>query len=286
MLLIGNEATGQWMQTSALDNPAYTVRMIGDWLNSWKTAKPGKSYADAPAIRRPPTGQYLYSSLCANCHTIGNGARIGPDLAAALDARERSWVTRYTLEPDVMRQKNDPIAVALMKRYGEVRMPNLGLSAEEATAIIGYVDAQKARATTDAPPARAASPRPAANTASPLVDAAIAIQVALAHDTIEGVPENAAALRHAATTIGPAAAAIESAAGDLATQTTIAGARRAFGTTSEALVAYLNSGSVPLIAGVRIAYCPMVRKPWLQKDGPVENPYYGSKMLACGELTH
>jgi protein SCO1/2 len=285
MLLIGNEATGQWMQTSALDNPAYTVRMIGDWLNSWQTAKPGKSYAEAPAMRKPPTGQYLYSSLCANCHTIGNGAKIGPDLAGALDTRDRAWVTRYTLEPDVMRQQNDPIAMALMKNHGEVRMPNLGLTAQEAAAIIGYVAAQRGHGSTEAPAARAVPAHAETLKASPLVDPAIAIQVALAHDTMDRVRENAAALRNAASTIGPAAAAIGSAAGDLAKQATIADARRAFGTVSEALIAYLKAGNVPLTAGVRIAYCPMLRKQWLQKDGSVENPYYGSRMLACGELT-
>jgi hypothetical protein len=30
----------------------------------------------------------------------------------------------------------------------------------------------------------------------------------------------------------------------------------------------------------------MLRKSWIQKDGPIENPYYGSRMLACGELTN
>src|SRR3954462_6068914 len=43
MLLIGNEATGQWMQTSALDNPAFTARIISTWMDSFKTAKVGKS---------------------------------------------------------------------------------------------------------------------------------------------------------------------------------------------------------------------------------------------------
>ncbi|HXI30022.1 MAG TPA: SCO family protein, partial [Vicinamibacterales bacterium] len=38
-LLVGNEATGQWMRNSALDNPKFLARTIGDWLNSWQTAK-------------------------------------------------------------------------------------------------------------------------------------------------------------------------------------------------------------------------------------------------------
>jgi hypothetical protein len=35
---------------------------------------------------------------------------------------------------------------------------------------------------------------------------------------------------------------------------------------------------------VKVAYCPMVRKSWLQKDGTISNPYYGSSMQTCGEF--
>jgi hypothetical protein len=100
------------------------------------------------------------------------------------------------------------------------------------------------------------------------------------------VVAQATAVRDAATGLGTPAAAIATAAGDLARQTTIADARQAFGTMSAALVAYVKANRSALGDGVRIAYCPMVRKSWLQKDGPIENPYYGSRMLACGELTN
>jgi hypothetical protein len=34
----------------------------------------------------------------------------------------------------------------------------------------------------------------------------------------------------------------------------------------------------------RVAYCPMAKKPWLQDSEEIANPYYGSKMLRCGEI--
>ena len=37
-LLIGNDATSQWMRNSAMDNPGFLARTIGDWLNNWHTA--------------------------------------------------------------------------------------------------------------------------------------------------------------------------------------------------------------------------------------------------------
>jgi Cu(I)/Ag(I) efflux system membrane fusion protein len=168
-------------------------------------------------------------------------------------------------------------------------MPNLGLSPTEVTEILQYVQLQKsheASTTTSAPARRAtASTGSIPSTSSPLVDAAIAIQSALAHDTMVGVVTQAMSLRQAAAGLGASGAAIEKAAADLAKQTTIADARTAFGAMSDALVASVRAGEVAIGDGVRIGYCPMVRKSWLQQDGPVANPYYGSRMLNCGELT-
>ena len=43
-------------------------------------------------------------------------------------------------------------------------------------------------------------------------------------------------------------------------------------------------GNLP--SGYARAYCPMYERgaPWIQKDGPVRNPYYGSTMLTCGTV--
>lgn len=42
---------------------------------------------------------------------------------------------------------------------------------------------------------------------------------------------------------------------------------------------------VPALAGLKIYHCPMAPKPglWLQLKGPLRNPYFGAKMLTCGE---
>jgi len=37
-------------------------------------------------------------------------------------------------------------------------------------------------------------------------------------------------------------------------------------------------------AGVKMAFCPMVMKPWLQADATITNPYYGKDMLTCGNF--
>jgi protein SCO1/2 len=294
MLLIGNEATGQWTQTSALDNPKYTAVMIEQWMGG--SYKPGKSYTEAkPIANGSDVGAYDFKSFCSNCHTIGGGDKIGPDLAVAFDSRDPQWLAEYSLRPDAMRQRNDPIATMLAEKYPHVRMPNLGLTPTEVKAIMQYVAIQKSHVTASggdsaaapaAPRASEPSPASASSPASALIAPAVAIQSALAGDTMVGVGAQAKALRDAAAALGAPGAAIAAAAGALSGQTTIAEARTAFGTTSDALVAYIKANRSALGGDARIAYCPMLRKSWIQKDGPIENPYYGSRMLACGELTN
>src|SRR3954467_9513168 len=165
MLLVGNEATGQWIRTSALDNPAYTARIVTDWLTSWQRAQGGKSYTEATRVTaRRDDGEYMFKNLCSGCHTIGQGDKIGPDLGRALAAHDRAWLADYTLRPDVMREKKDPIALALRQAYREVRMPNLSLNPGEVQAILRYVDTARAAAPAHSTAAPSSAPSPVATT--------------------------------------------------------------------------------------------------------------------------
>lgn len=141
-LLIGNEATGQWVRGSALDNPQFTAEIIGNWMNNWATAKASKSYDQAVPLQPPGKGQYLFATKCVTCHSIGQGNKRGPDLAAALAQRDRGWLTRYVSAPDRIRAAGDPIARELLAKYPTVRMPNLNLSEAEAAEVLAYVQSQ------------------------------------------------------------------------------------------------------------------------------------------------
>ncbi len=37
-------------------------------------------------------------------------------------------------------------------------------------------------------------------------------------------------------------------------------------------------------SGINVVYCSMTPGAWLQKGARIRNPYYGSKMLTCGEI--
>lgn len=108
------------------------------------------------------------------------------------------------------------------------------------------------------------------------------IQVALANDSIDGVAHAASSIAAAAAATGEAAAVIAATAEALAAAPDLRTARAVFGPLSDALIAY---GEEVGFGELRVAYCPMVDKSWVQAAGDIRNPFYGSMMLTCGEFT-
>ncbi len=53
-------------------------------------------------------------------------------------------------------------------------------------------------------------------------------------------------------------------------------AREAFGPLTDAVMAAGKAEGWKDVEGVRLAFCPMVKQSWLQKDEQIRNPYYGS----------
>ena len=139
MLLMGDEATGQWTRVSALDNPKLTAAMVTNWFGGYSGAKPQTSYAQAKPIGAVDTAQYLFTTKCSACHTVGGGDRVGPDLAGVTGRRGAAWLAEYIARPDRMLARGDPIARALFAEYKQVAMPNLGLTDEQVRAVIGYL---------------------------------------------------------------------------------------------------------------------------------------------------
>ena len=142
-LLIGNEATGLWMRNSALDNIKFLAlkieEMIGYDARPVDVAKANDSGAVKLNIDK---GQYLFSTRCAACHTIGNGDKVGPDLLGVTNVREERWLTRIITEPDKLIEEKDPIATALFQKYKEIRMPRLGLPDADVKTLIEFMKTQ------------------------------------------------------------------------------------------------------------------------------------------------
>ena len=127
-----------------------------------------------------------------------------------------------------------------------------------------------------------------------------AVRQALLADRTAGVAEHAAGIEKAARDLAagftderagvPAAKAadtrvllpeVATAANRLAVAKDLTAARAAFGDLSRPLVRWreMASGPRPMVV-----YCSMAKKPWLQPEGELGNPYYGQEMARCGEV--
>lgn len=105
---------------------------------------PGLTRAQAPAA--DPAKQ-LFETVCVACHTIGAGARIGPDLAGVTERRDAEWLRSFIRDPEQMRRSGDPVATANLARYG-VPMPNLGLTESQVDGLIRHLGGAPAAAPT------------------------------------------------------------------------------------------------------------------------------------------
>jgi len=119
---------------------------------------------------------------------------------------------------------------------------------------------------------------------SGIVDPYLKINTALAADSIDGVKANAGDIATAASWTALVPILTANGPRELASATDLDDARAKLGAVSEAIDAYMATQHLAPPAGIRVAFCPMVMKPWLQKDGPLRNPYYGSQMLTCGSF--
>jgi len=112
----------------------------------------------------------------------------------------------------------------------------------------------------------------------------VKIQAALAADSLEGIPEAAAAIAAASKeNVGALPEATVSQAEAVAKATDIKAARTAFKPLSTTLIAAANAQKSK-IGRYFEAFCPMADAAWIQADKKVANPYYGTSMLTCGEI--
>jgi membrane fusion protein, copper/silver efflux system len=134
------------------------------------------------------------------------------------------------------------------------------------------------------PATQSAVPAPGGEMPRSVVDPYLKIQLALADDSLDGVKANAGEVATAATALGAPAMKIDTSAVQLASAAELDDARVKFGALSEAIDTYMTGLKLKAPEGVRVAFCPMAVKPWLQQGSTINNPYYGKSMQTCGNF--
>jgi len=138
---IGNDLTGQWWHTGAVDNPKYLAKLVGDWMDPRFKGNPkARSYAEArlPA-QRLSKGQELFRDNCLMCHLPGEPS-VGPDLRGIAARRDGAWLQRWMRDPGKLVARKDPLALSLLEQYGDVLMPTLELKPADWAEITRFLE--------------------------------------------------------------------------------------------------------------------------------------------------
>ena len=116
---------------------------IGLISTSVKAEEKDIEHHNLPATETAPTaaaavaGKLAFESKCLACHSIGQGKKLGPDLADVTRRRSDDWLKRWLKAPEKMLAA-DKDAKALLKQYNNLPMPNQGLSDNEIGQYIAY----------------------------------------------------------------------------------------------------------------------------------------------------
>src|SRR5262249_22572057 len=108
-VVLGNGATGEWQRGNAPGHNEQFVSAITAMDPKWReerhdlsaSSTTGSGVAATPAASTVPydtgyvmegrqAGSAMFAKLCAGCHTIGRGDRVGPDLDALTLRRSRA----------------------------------------------------------------------------------------------------------------------------------------------------------------------------------------------------
>ena len=128
----------------------------------------------------------------------------------------------------------------------------------------------------------------------PILRSYLKVGDALAADSLKGVRAEAERIHKLAGKLNPSAvtgehashyedvpAKLESASAALAKTKTLEEARSTYKKLSMPMGMW---ASMSKPKGVNVVYCPMAKGSWLQEEGAIRNPYYGSSMLGCGQV--
>ena len=93
-----------------------------------------------------------FKSKCTQCHTIGGGDKIGPDLAGVTKRRKMDWIIKFVKYPAGMYEgddeepgyeKKDALAAALYDFYKPQAMTEQDLTDDQIKAVMKHIEAQK-----------------------------------------------------------------------------------------------------------------------------------------------
>lgn len=77
--------------------------------------------------------------VCAACHTIGEGKRVGPDLKGVNDRHDEAWLIKFIQSSQTVIKSGDKVAIKLFEENNKIPMPDNNLTDQEVKDILAYI---------------------------------------------------------------------------------------------------------------------------------------------------
>ncbi|MCZ7603184.1 MAG: cytochrome c [Melioribacteraceae bacterium] len=84
-------------------------------------------------------GEKLFFEKCTACHTVGEGKRIGPDLAGITERRDTEWLIKFIQSSQSLINSGDSLANAVYRENNKILMPDQPLNRSETEAVLSYI---------------------------------------------------------------------------------------------------------------------------------------------------
>jgi mono/diheme cytochrome c family protein len=85
------------------------------------------------------SGEEIFKSVCAACHTIKMGRKVGPDLTGVYSIRNNEWLIRFIKSSQNVIKSGDTAALAIYEEYNHIPMPDNQLTDEKILSVIEYI---------------------------------------------------------------------------------------------------------------------------------------------------
>lgn len=145
-IILGNEATSDWARNTPFGEIGVLASTIRDLDPVWRdqvripAAQYLKTEDFAHLQMSDQQGQVLFQKMCAPCHTVGVGDRVGPDLMGVTERRSEDWLVDFIRDPEALRRSGDPQAAELVERFPGARMPSFGLTEVDARDLLSFLN--------------------------------------------------------------------------------------------------------------------------------------------------
>jgi mono/diheme cytochrome c family protein len=96
-------------------------------------------FVSSPQVAHADAGKDIYTKICAACHTVGGGKRVGPDLKGVSERRDEAWLISFIKSSQAMVNSGDATAVKLFEEYNKVPMPDTAASEADIKAVLAYI---------------------------------------------------------------------------------------------------------------------------------------------------